>query len=351
MTNTMFSLSKTEHKDEQVLSFLQENGGNHASHLILLRDKELFWAVQQKVLIAYKKIANKLVVLGDPIGNEVYMSDAIKEFHEYCDQLGLTPVFYQISARFMHVYHETGFSFMKLGEEGIVNVKNFSLAGKQGAKLRTKFNKFARENFHFRVVSPPYSHSLLTELRAISDEWLGDQKEKGFSVVSFSEEYVSSFPVALLTNTEGQVVAFATLPTDYKDTVTIDLMRKTTSSSYGTMDVLFIHIFQWVKEHGYEYCSLGMAPLANVGKSKYSITCEKLIRYIFLHGNALYKFKGLQEFKGKFTSSWEPKYLAYKKSPLLLVIIQLILLINQPPLSTKTNKVVRKLKYLIKKAV
>ncbi len=351
MTNNMFSLSKTEHKDERVLSFLEKNGGNHASHLILLRDKELFWAVDEKVLIAYKKIANKLVVLGDPIGDETYIVDAIKEFHGYCDKLRLTPVFYQISAPYMHYYHETGFSFMKLGEEGIVDVKSFSLAGKQGAKLRTKFNKFTRENFHFRVITPPYSHSLLAELRAISEEWLGDQKEKGFSVVSFSEEYVSSYPVALLTNAGGRVVAFATLATDYKDTVTIDLMRKSTSSSYGTMDVLFIHIFQWVKEHGYQYCSLGMAPLANVGQTKYSITAEKWIRFIFLHGNTLYKFKGLQEFKGKFTSSWEPKYLAYKKSPLILVIIQLILLINQPPLSTKTKEVVGKLKYLIKKAV
>jgi phosphatidylglycerol lysyltransferase len=351
MTNTMFSLSKTELKEEKVLSFLEENGGNHASHLILLRDKELFWAVQDKVLIAYKKIANKLVVLGDPIGDESLMADAIKEFHAYGDRLGLTPVFYQISARSMQYFHETGFSFMKLGEEGIVDVKNFSLAGKQGAKLRTKFNKFTRENFHFRVVSPPYSHALLSELRTISDEWLGDQKEKGFSVVSFSEEYVSKFPIALLTNADGQIVAFASLATDYKDKVTIDLMRKTMSSSYGTMDVLFIHIFQWVKEHGYHYCSLGMAPLSNVGQSKYSFKSEKFIRYIFLHGNALYKFKGLQEFKGKFTSSWEPKYLAYKKSPLLVVIIQLLLLINQPPLSTKTKKVVGKIKYLIKKAV
>jgi phosphatidylglycerol lysyltransferase len=39
----------------------------------------------------------------------------------------------------MHYYHEAGFSFMKLGEEGIVDVKNFSLVGKQGINQSTSF--------------------------------------------------------------------------------------------------------------------------------------------------------------------------------------------------------------------
>lgn len=353
MVETKCILSKKRDNDEQIISFLHENGGNHASHLILLRDKELFWAVQHRVLIPYKKIANKLIVLGDPIGDDSLIGEAIKEFHVYCDSNGFVPVFYQISTRFMHHYHEYGFSFMKLGEEGIVDVKSFSLAGKKGAKLRTKFNKFNRECFSFQVITPPYSDFLLRQLRAISDEWLGTQKEKGFSVVSFSEDYVSSFPIALLLNAEGDIVAFATLASDYKDTVTIDLMRKIPSTPYGTMDVLFIHIFEWAKENGFCYCSLGMAPLSNVGQSKYSFLSERFIHYIYLLGHTLYKFKGLQEFKGKFTSSWEPKYLAYKKSFLLTVLIQLILLINQPPLTVTatTKKVVGKLKYLIKRAV
>ncbi|MFS0638820.1 phosphatidylglycerol lysyltransferase domain-containing protein [Mesobacillus foraminis] len=89
-------------------------------------------------------------------------------------------------------------------------------------------------------------------------------------------------------------------------------MRKSSHSPHGTMDVLFIHIFNWAKEKGYHTCSLGMAPLSNVGKCKHSFLSEKLIRLAYLHGNSLYKFKGLKEFKSKFACTWEPKYLAYK---------------------------------------
>nr|WP_263323478.1 phosphatidylglycerol lysyltransferase domain-containing protein [Neobacillus sp. Marseille-Q6967] len=332
---------------ERIIPFLEEKGGNHLSHLILLQDKDVYWAQGGKVLIAYKKIGNKLVVLGDPLGEEASIQAAIQEFNEYSKSLRLTPIFYQISSRFMHYYHDTGYRFLKLGEEAIVNLDYFTLEGKQGAKLRTRLNKFSRNSYTFNVINPPYSNDLLSELRVISDSWLGDQKEKGFSVVSFSEEYVSCFPIALLSDPEGNIVAFATLGNDYKKTINIDLMRKSSESPHGTMDVLFIHIFKWAKEHGYQHCSLGMAPLAHVGDSPFSFKKEKLARFAYLHGNSFYKFKGLKEFKSKFACTWEPKYLAYKKSFLPILVVQLLLLINSQP---HPKLVVDKIKYLFKKA-
>lgn len=330
---------------DQLISFLKEKGGNHVSHLIFLQDKEIFWTREKSVLIVYKQIANKLIALGDPIGEESQIKDAIKEFCEYSKEIGLKPVFYQISPRYMQYYHDSGYRFLKLGEEGLVNLQQFSLEGKQGAKLRTRLNKFTKNAYTFRVVNPPYSNSLLSEIKNVSDSWLGSQKEKGFSVVSFSEDYVSRFPVALLYDPDGRIIAFATLATDYKSTITIDLMRKAADCPHGTMDVLFIHIFNWAKNNGYETCSLGMTPLSNVGSCKHSFTSEKLIRLAYLYGNSLYNFKGLKEFKNKFTSSWEPKYLAYKKTSLPITCFQLLLLINY---KNKTNdKLIGKYKKML----
>jgi phosphatidylglycerol lysyltransferase len=345
-TKNSLSQSNIDSQLDRVISFLEENGGNHLSHLVLLQDKDVFWAVEEQVLIVYKRIGNKLVVLGDPIGAESLISKSIKEFQDYSVSKGLKPIFYQISPRFMHLYHDTGYRFFKLGEEGIVNLHNFSIEGKQGARLRTRLNKFTRNSYSFCVIMPPYSKEIIAELIEISDAWLGNQKEKGFSVVSFSEEYVSCFPIALLNDPTGKAVAFATLATDHKKSITIDLMRKFPDSPHGTMDVLFIQIFKWAKEHGYQNCSLGMAPLSNVGDCKYSFNSEKFFRLAYLHGNSLYNFKGLKEFKNKFACGWEPKYLAYRKTSLLVVISQLLLLINSTP---HPKNIVDKIKYLMKK--
>lgn len=334
----MFNINSDVQLDK-VTSFLKEYGGNHASHLIFLQDKEIYWAQNEKVFIVYKNVANKLIVLGDPIGDESYIMATIKEFIAYCKSKGKKAIFYQINPRFMHYYHEAGYRFLKLGEEGKVNLDNFSIAGKQGAKLRTRVNKFNRNNVQFSVLYPPYSEQMLSDLQNISHSWLGNQKEKGFSVVSYKEEYVSRFPVAIMRDSTGNLIAFATLATDHKASIAIDLMRKSSDSPHGTMDVLFVHIFHWAKEKGYQTCSLGMAPLANVGNCQHSFFREKLIHLAYQHGNSLYKFKGLKEFKSKFACTWEPKYLAYKKSFLPLVLIHLLLLINkrQPKLETKNQ--------------
>ncbi len=338
---------------DELLPFIEMNGGNHVSHLIFLRDKELFWTKDLNVLIVYKKIFDKYVVLGDPIGDEVNIHNAIKEFNEFCKGNRVKPIYYQVNPRYMQLYHDAGFRFMKLGEEALIKLNDFSLEGKRGAKLRTRVNKFNRNGFTFNVVEPPHSSKFISELKNISDCWLGTEKEKGFSVVSFKEDYVSRFPIALLHDSNGKIIAFATLATDYKQTVTIDLMRNCKQSPHGTMDVLFSKIIMWAKEAGYQKCSLGMAPLANVGNCEHSFISEKMIRIVYQYGNKKYNFKGLKEFKGKFATEWEPKYLAYKKSFLPVVFLQLVLLINHknPPYQTDSGKnrvkkgIVRKVRF------
>ena len=333
-TNKGLCENQLRSHNEQLQYFLKEQGGNHVSHLIFLKDKNEFWTKDHDVLIVYKQIFNKLVVLGDPIGEESKIQLAISEFDEFCKLKKVKPIFYQVSPKYMGFYHEMGFRFVKLGEEAITKLTCFSLEGKKCAKLRTKMNKLLRKGFTFHVIEPPHTQTILKELKTISDAWLGNNKEKGFSVVSFREDYVSRFPIALLRDSQGQVVAFATLANDYKQTLIIDLMRKSEQSPHGAMDVLFVKIFEWAGEQGYQKCSLGVAPLSNVGNHKQSFLSEKIIRLVYLYSNNKYNFKGLKEFKGKFATNWEPKYLAYRKSFLPLIFLQLVCLINrkQPPL-------------------
>ncbi|WLR51338.1 phosphatidylglycerol lysyltransferase domain-containing protein [Bacillus tianshenii] len=322
----------------EVATFLKQYDQHSSAHLIFLNDKQLYWAQEKRVLIAYRKIMNKLIVLGDPIGAASSIQAGIKEFKEYAEKHGCVPVFYQISPQYMQYYHDSGYRFFKLGEEGKVELPEFSIAGKKGAKLRTRKNKFERNGFQFKVIKPPYSGKLLAELKVVSDSWLDKRKEKGFSVSYFDKEYVSLFPVATLYNPEGKLIAFATLAGEGKN-ITIDLMRSLSNSPHGTMDMLFLSIFFWAKENGYQNCSLGVAPLANVGNCKFARTHEKFAHMLFLHGNFLYKFKGLKEYKEKFAHNWEPKYLAYKKSFLTFTVFQIFLLIHHKPKAA--NKIVQ----------
>nr|WP_249310184.1 bifunctional lysylphosphatidylglycerol flippase/synthetase MprF [Bacillus sp. FJAT-49736] len=320
------------HETDKIMQHLQKYGGTVLSHLIFLHDKLIYWSKSGNVLFAFQKYADKLVVLGNPIGDEREFHDCIEEFHDVANIYGYTPVYYEVTKEMLPKLHENGYDFFKLGEEAYVNVEEFSLSGKKMKNLRAVKNKLEREGFTCEVLEPPYSEELLNRLHFISDEWLQGRLEKGFSLGFFDKTYISLGPIAVVKNSDEVPIAFTSLMPKYDQhkTLSLDLMRQLADIPPGIMDFMFLHLFEWANQNGYQNFNIGMAPLANVGLSKYSFLGEKIASQIYLHGSFIYHFKGLKNFKEKYADTWEPKYMAYrKKTSLPLTMVQVALLISK----------------------
>lgn len=318
-------------QENKIKNHLTLYKGTEFSHLIFLHDKFVHWNSKDTVLFSYQIYEDKIVMLGNPVGQEADFSSAIEEFLELADRNGYTPVFYEIDSKFLPSLHEQGFNFFKLGEEAFVDLKNFTLAGKKMKGYRALKNKFDREEYRVEVLSPPYSSELMNELKEVSTKWLEGRLEKGFSLGFFDESYLNKSNIAALMGKEG-IIGFASLMPMYDngERISVDLMRFKPGAPSGTMDFIFISLFEWAKEKGYSLFNIGMSPLSNVGQSKYSFLSEKVAAQLFLHGQYFYHFKGLKNFKLKYADFWESKFLAYrKKSSLTITIAQITLLISR----------------------
>ena len=319
-------------QEEKILEHIKKYNGNVLTHLIFLHDKFIFWNNKNSVLFSFQKYADKLVILGDPIGEKADFPLAIEEFQHTSDLHGYTPAFYEVSHHMLPYLHESGFDFFKLGEEAFVDLAHFSLSGKKMKGARAVKNKFERENYHFEIIKPPFSPGLFNELKTVSEDWLQGRKEKGFSLGFFDEDYLNKSELAILKDNGTQIIAFTSLMPVYdnNEKISVDLMRFKRSSPSGTMDFIFLSLFEWAKEEGYKNFNLGMAPLSNVGISKFSFLGEKIASHIYLHGHFFYHFQGLRKFKEKYADSWESKYLAYRrKSSLPFTMAQVALLIGK----------------------
>jgi phosphatidylglycerol lysyltransferase len=319
---------------EKLTQFIAKEDGNLLTHLLYLGDKNFYWAQNDQILIPYSRMRHKLIVLGDPVGNKNLVSAAIQEFQRYADQYALTVVFYQATPEYLSIYHENGYKFFKLGEEALVPLTTFTLSGKSKQNLRTAKNKSDREGQIFEVLAPPYHSELLSELRQISNEWLGDRKEKAYSLGWFNEAYIQRSPLTLLRNAEGHILAFATLAPAYDQNkvISIDLMRHLNDTPNGTMDVLFVRIIEWAKEQGYSYFNLGMSPLSSVGENQNAHREEKLARLVFRYGGHWYGFEGLRRYKEKFSPEWQARYLAYPAGMTLpMLTLDLVRLVSRRP--------------------
>lgn len=292
----------------RVLAGIPSTSGNIA----LLGDKVLLFNESRSAFLMYGVHGRSWVVLGDPVGPEEEWSDLLWTFQGLADDFAARCIFYEIGTARLDLYLDLGMSLFKLGEEARVDLKAFTMEGKDSAEFRRVRRNLERDGYAFRVLAPPEVRSRMADLRRISDDWLADKNvgEKGFSLGFFDEDYVAGSPCAIVEK-NGVACAFANLWLGGSgEELTVDLMRYTRDCPNGMMDYLFTSLMLWGRENGYAWFSLGMAPLAGLDEYAPGSLWAAAGRLVYRYGEHFYNFEGLRRYKNKFGPVWTPRYLA-----------------------------------------
>jgi phosphatidylglycerol lysyltransferase len=318
----LLSASNKSEDLERVKEIVRRSPLSYAN-LALLGDKSFLLSKKGDAFLMYGISGRSWVVMGDPIGPMEEWPELVWQFRELCDSYDSWPVFYEIGIKALPLYLDLGLTMAKIGEEGRVGLKNFSLEGNARKGLRHVFNKFDKEGFIFEVVPMETVPSILAELKEISDHWVQGKKtrEKGFSLGFFSEAYLRQFPVAIVRKNE-KIIAFANLwQGANKEELSPDLMRQLPEAPNGIMDYIFLQLMLWGKNEGYQCFNLGMAPLSGMEARTLAPLWNRLGAFIFRHGEYFYNFNGLRQYKEKFYPEWEPRYIVSPGGRALPVIL------------------------------
>jgi phosphatidylglycerol lysyltransferase len=304
---------------------------NASAGLVRLGDKRILFSDCGQGFIMYARQGRSLVALFDPVGPKQLWAPLVEKFIAEARRSRSRPVFYQVSAEFLPVAVDMRLQALKLGEQAVVDLTRFTLAGGDWLKLRRSINRAERDGLCFELVPAEAVPSILDELQTVSDTWLSAHQsaEKGFSLGTFDRAYVASGPVAVI-RLESRIVAFASLMTASSNgDAFIDLMRHVPGVHRGMMDLLFVKIMETLKGQGFRSLNLGMAPLAGLTSHRRAPAWNHVARQIFEHGERFYNFRGVRAFKEKFDPDWQPRYLAVAGQGLpILSLIDVTLLIG-----------------------
>jgi phosphatidylglycerol lysyltransferase len=306
----------TPEERRRAQKIIEQYGRSSLARFALLNDKSYYFSPSGRSVIAYVPEGRSAIALGDPIGPIQERPEAISTFKQFCACNDWQPAFYQTLATDIELYKSLGFKTLKIGEEAVVKLPTFTLQGKAGKHLRTTVNKFHKLGYSVRFHTPPIADELLQGLRAISDEWLAHIKvsEKKFSLGWFNDEYLKGCEIAIVYDSQSNPVAFANIVSEYQlNEITIDLMRHLTKVEPGTMDFLFISLFEHFKKLGYDSFNLGLVILSGVGEVAPFSRLERGMHYLYQHLNQFYNFQGLRAYKDKFNPDWESRYLVYPR--------------------------------------
>lgn len=308
----LLTLPKERSQAEEIL---RQYGRSALDVFKLWPDKSYYFNEPANCFIAYRVGKNCALALADPVGPEHRLEETARAFAEFCRENDWGVAFYQTLPNYLPIYHRLGFKRLKIGDDAIVDLTNFTLDGKRRKKLLVNSKKFEGNGFQILQYQPPIADEIVRDAKSVSDDWLSlpGHRERQFSLGLFDEAYVRRTPLYTLVDRRGRMIAFVNRVKSYRrGEATIDLMRHRRDAPNGAMDYLFTRLFLDCKAESFQRFNLGMAPLDGFLESEQPTLEERAVHYFVRHLNFIFSYSGLRHYKAKFADTWEPRYLIYQ---------------------------------------
>ncbi len=306
---------RLEAPPEEVARIFSTHGRRSLSAFAVQEDKHHLLVAGGRGLAAYAVRGSVALACGDPLAPDDAFPTAVEDYLVHGMRNGWTPCVYEAAEERLPVYQGLGLRSLKIAEEALLDLPEFSLAGGKRAALRSMASKVRKAG----LVVRPYARreapegGLDEQLEEISEEWLAEKKlgELGFTLGRFSLEALDAADVFVCLEGE-RVVAFCSwLRYRGGEAAVLDLMRKRKGAVSGTMDLLLAEALLSLKAAGLREASLANAPLANVGEPRTPL--DRGVALLFERLNAFYGYKNLFQFKKKFAPCWAGRYLVYPR--------------------------------------
>lgn len=305
--------STSDEEKELAKELVEKYGNSSLDYFKTYNDKMLFISENKKSFIAYRLSGNYAVVLENPVTeNKLEMKNCIIEFDKFCYESGLESVYYRVAESDLETYKSLGKKSFFLGQEGIVDLTNFSLEGSSKKPLRNAINKITESGFKTTIYQPPIKDEILQELKAVSDQWLDETKrtEIIFSQGMFLWEELKNQTIITVENKEKKIIAFLNIIPDYATgEATYDLIRKSNDAPNGIMDFILVSLFNYLKSQDYTTVNLGLAPMSGIENPK--TIQDKSMKYAYEKVKSFSHYKGLRNFKEKFSPIWHNQYVIF----------------------------------------
>jgi phosphatidylglycerol lysyltransferase len=318
---------------ERLRELARRWGHNPVSHLALYGPTSYFWPDDESC-IAYSVRGRTALALGDPICRPERLTDAVREFAQFCDRHDWIPAFYNVEDR-SH-YSELRFRTVPIGSDAIVETHSFSLEGKNRAALRQAVHRGEREGVRCEFREAPKAwDTARADLLEVSRSWLGRGRgpELGFSLGTLATLRDPAITVGLAYDGAHRLQAFVSwLPVPGRQGWTLDLIRRRPDSPPGVMELLIVRSIEEASRRGLGEISLGLAPLA-VTLDESNSLAERALRSVYLRLDRFRRSRSLRHFKSKFAPRWEERYLAFPTTAAVPEVLMALLRAHLPALS------------------
>jgi lysyl-tRNA synthetase class 2 len=259
-----------------------------------------------------------MLASGDPIGDPEAWPGAIAEFLDVADRHAWIPAVLGCSERGAQVWcRHTGLTALELGDEGVVHVPEFSLAGRTMRNARQMVTRVCRAGYVAqvrRVGDVPRAE--LTRLVRQAESWRGAPTERGFSMALGRIGGRGDGDCVIATATQDGVLrALLHFVPWGEDGLSLDLMRRDRSAQPGLNELMIVETIKAAQtDLGVKRISLNFAVFRAALERGERIGAGPIVRAwrgILVFLSRWFQIESLYKFNAKFAPEWVPRYMVF----------------------------------------
>lgn len=301
-----------EAERSRVRRMVSRAGADTLAPFVLRTDKTYLFSTDGSAAVGYRVLAGVAVVGGDPVGDPAAFADVVARFRALCARRGWRPAV--LGARGDLVPLWQGMRSVGFGDEVVLDVAPFGLATRRMRNVRQAVQRTYNAGVRTAVVrADDIPAPLRADMAALSREWLGSNRERGFSMILdglFDDDHPAG--VFVLAFDDGQLVGFQRyLPCgDTKGdwALSLDVMRRTKSRLNGLNERMIVDVVEYAREHGAGRVSLNFAAFRELLDRAGRRSSLERAGYRVLHLlDPLIQVESLYLFNAKFRPGYVPR--------------------------------------------
>ncbi|WP_455359932.1 phosphatidylglycerol lysyltransferase domain-containing protein [Streptomyces sp. SYSU K21746] len=322
----------TADDERRLRELLERHGGRDSlGHFALRRDKGVIFSPSGKAAVTYRVVSGVMLASGDPIGDVEAWPGAIERFMDEAKAHSWTPAVMGCSETGGEVWtRETGLDALELGDEAVVDVRDFSLSGRAMRNVRQMVKRIERNGYQTRVRRVrDLSGAELERIRNAAADWRGTDTERGFSMAlgRIGDPDDGDCVIATAHKTDeaddgepgpyGDLKAVLHFVPWGPDGMSLDLMRRDRSADPGMNELLIVAALQAAPRLGVEQVSLNFAMFRSALARGEKLGAGPVLRgwrglLVFL--SRWFQIESLYKFNAKFRPRWEPRFVVFRST-------------------------------------
>ncbi|HLI72836.1 MAG TPA: phosphatidylglycerol lysyltransferase domain-containing protein [Acidimicrobiales bacterium] len=308
---------------------VRRHGEGTLDYFALRSDKQ--WFFHRDSLVAYAIYSGICLVSPDPIGPETEREQVWSAFRRFTDNRGWVVALMGASEQWLPIYRATGMHDIYIGDEAVVDVQRFSLAGGHMKGLRQAYNRIAKYGYTVAFHDPArLDRATAAQLTGLMSQSRRGEFERGFSMVlgRIFDPRDEGLLLCVVTGPDGTPAAMCQfVPARGIGGYSLDLMRRDRGEHpNGLVDFALVSTITHAADLGCHGLSLNFAALRSILEGERGDgPTQRVERWALKKMSSFLQIETLWRFNAKYGPDWLPRYVVYDTAEHLVPVVLAIL--------------------------